>query len=165
MLSESPRRSSRLVKRVLNYQTNLRQVPGPGTEFFNEAILKLISQDSVCGRLEYSYRLFCSKRHLHYVVNRTGQVLLGVSFLNSSQFFSIFLVIKALVCFIWYYFLRPKIVARVSKRIQKLSPLKNKDLKAEERNLAAMYVAETGFYLKSGRAILGLYLDQDVTKL
>ena len=163
---ETPRRSSRH-KRSLLYSTHQAPIQthsysvDPGLEFIKcELNSRILSGESVYSRLENSYRLFCSKRHLHYVVNYTGLMFLVLTLLSSSTFF----FFMALVCFIWYYFLRPKVIARVSNQVVEFSLTKSKKV-AHKYEMAAVYVAETRFYLKSGRAILGLYLDQDVAKL
>lgn len=140
---------------------NRNQQPnaGPaGSEILDPVNLRKLSGDSVLANLEYSYRLFCSKRHLHYVVQLTGLVF-SVGSLLSLLLPSVclFSTSIALLCFAWYYVLRPKVVARASARVFANIRARTKN----PRNRAAVYVAETGFYLKSGRAILGLYLDDN----
>ena len=164
---ETPRRSSRH-KRSLIYSTHQAPIQthcdrvDPEMEFLNQVNSRILSDESVFSRLEYSYRLFCSMRHLHYVVNYTSLMFFVGSLLYSSTFF--FFQIMALVCALWYYFLRPKVIARVSKRVVEFSLTKSKKATLEHE-MAVVYVAGTGFYLKSGRPILALYLDQDVAKL
>jgi len=174
---QNPRRSPRkkrvsLIDRSQSQRPSPESTPDPSlSSDCEQCEVKLSDETTVMGRLEYNYRLFCSKRHLHHVVQHTGFVFTAVSLLSFTFLFSVTAALvsaaAAACCFAWYYFLRPKVVARVSEQFAKTGGKSRnaaKVPKAAKQIRAAAYVAETGFYLKSERPILGLYADQNVTR-
>ena len=108
--------------------------------------------------LLFTYLSFLSRRHLHRYV-----LYLALACLASAWFFSLEIAVLSVPSLAWFFFLRPKIhVHRQAEGREFLWTTGTRGTK--NINMAAVYIASTGFKDEQGYDILGLYANQFIPK-
>ena len=110
------------------------------------------------GVLFATYLTFLSRRHLHCYV-----LYLALACLASAWFFRLEFGVLSVPALAWFFFLRPKIHIS-SKACAREFFWSNGTRSIYSINMAAVYVASTGFKDEKGCDIMGLYANQFIKK-
>ena len=151
-MSQSPQSPSRKSRRVAAAQNN---DPFPFAPLLLDVIppAKMIS-----GVIFSTYLTFLSRRHLHCYI-----LYLALACLASAYFFRLEIGALSMPALAWFFFLRPKI--RVSSEARPSEFFRTTGCSGGFFiDMAAVYVASTGFKDEMGSDIMGLYANQFIKR-